>query len=121
MLKSHRLEKKPLDLHAVIDETVAVVAHDLTARQVSATVNQPSSPCVIDGDQVLLQQVFVNLLMNAVDAMADMPPGRRHLTISSDVRGIDVDVSVRDTGPGLPADILGTLFTLKSRRCRIAE
>ena len=43
--------------------------------------------------------------------MAETPADRRQVTISSDVRTADVDVSVRDTGPGLPADILGTLFT----------
>ena len=111
MLKSRQLDRKPIDLHAVIDETLALVAHDLSARQVEATVDRPSNPCVIDGDQVLLQQVFVNLVMNAVDAMAETPPVRRHVTISCDVRDTDVDVSVRDTGPGLPAHILGTLFT----------
>ncbi len=50
MLKSHQLEKKPIDLHAVIDETLALVSHDMTTRQVSATVNHSSSPSVIDGD-----------------------------------------------------------------------
>ena len=111
MLRSRQLDKKPIDLHAVIDETLALVAHDMAARQVAATVICLSSPCVIDGDQVLLQQVLVNLVMNAMDAMAETPLARRHVTISSDVRPTDVDVSVRDTGPGLPAQILGTLFT----------
>jgi C4-dicarboxylate-specific signal transduction histidine kinase len=111
ILKSHQLDRKPIDLHAVIDQTLALVAHDMSARQVSATVNRSSSSCVIDGDQVLLQQVFVNLVLNAMDAMADTPPARRHVTISCAVRATDVDVSVRDTGPGLPADILDTLFT----------
>ena len=67
-------------------------------------------PCVIIGDQVLLQQVLVNLVINAMDAMAEMPPSRRHLTIRSDVRAADVEVSVSDTGTGLPAQINGTLF-----------
>ena len=58
-----------------------------------------------------MQQVLVNLLMNAMDAMAETPPARRHLTIRSEVRAADVEVSVRDTGRGLPADIVGTLFT----------
>ena len=83
----------------------------MRARQIEVTVNRPSSPCVINGDQVLLQQVLVNLLINAMDAMAEMPPARRHVTIASEVRAADVEVSVRDTGPGLPADIIGTLFT----------
>lgn len=111
MLKSHQLNKRSIDLQAVIDETLALVAHDMTARQVSAVVDQSSPPCVIDGDRVLLQQVFVNLVMNAMDAMSETSSRRRQVTISSDVRTADVDVSVRDTGPGLPADILGTLFT----------
>ena len=111
MLRSRQLDKKPIDLRAVIDETLALVARDMSARQVEATVDSSSNRCVIDGDQVLLQQVFVNLLMNAVDAMAETLPARRHVTISCDARAADVDVSVRDTGPGLPAHVLGTLFT----------
>jgi signal transduction histidine kinase len=111
MLRSHQLDKKPIDLHAVINETLALVAHDMSVRQVEATVDLPSNLCVINGDHVLLQQVFVNLVMNAMDAMAETPPARRHVTISCAVRATDVDVSVRDTGPGLPADILDTLFT----------
>src|SRR6185503_8893552 len=111
MLKSRQLDRKPIDLHAVIAETLALVAHDLSARQVEATVDRASNRCVIDADQVLLQQVFVNLVMNAADAMAGTPPAQRHITISCDVRVVDVDVAVRDTGPGLPENILGTLFT----------
>ena len=65
----------------------------------------------MNGDPVLLEQVLVNLMMNAMDAMAEMPPSRRHLTIGSDVRATDVEVSVRDTGTGLPAPVNGTLFT----------
>jgi two-component system, LuxR family, sensor kinase FixL len=60
---------------------------------------------------VLLQQVLVNLLMNATDAMAETPPARRRVTISTEVKAAEVEVSVRDTGTGLPAQIDGTLFT----------
>jgi signal transduction histidine kinase len=59
---------------------------------------------------VLLQQVLVNLLMNAMDAMSDRPPAGRRIIIGSEVRPVDVELSVRDTGPGLPADIVGKLF-----------
>ena len=110
MLRSHQLVKKPIDLHAVIDASLALVAHDMSARQVEATVNVSLEPCVIVGDPVLLQQVLVNLVINAMDAMAEMPPARRHLTIRSEVRAADVEVSVRDTGTGLPTQINGTLF-----------
>ena len=111
MLRGRQLDKKPIDLHAVIRESLALVAHDMTARQTEATVALSSTPCIITGDPVLLQQVLVNLLMNAMDAMAQTPPTRRHLTIRTDVRAGDVEVSVRDTGTGLPAQIKDTLFT----------
>jgi signal transduction histidine kinase len=111
MLRSHQLDRKPIDLHAVISESLALVGHDLTARQIEATVNLSSNPCIISGDQVLLQQVLVNLVINAMDAMAETLPARRRITISTEVRAADVAISVRDTGTGLPAHIDGTLFT----------
>ena len=111
MLRTRRLQKKPIDLHAVVNESLALVAHDMRARQIEATVNLSSNPCVISGDSVLLQQVLVNLVVNAMDAMAETPRKRRRVTISSKVTATAVEVSVRDTGPGLHADVIGTLFT----------
>ena len=108
MLRSRQLDMKPIDLHAVISESLALVAHDMSARQIESTVDLPSTACVISGDQVLLQQVFVNLVMNAMDAMAETPPARRRLMISTDVNATDVKVSVRDNGTGVPAQINGT-------------
>jgi signal transduction histidine kinase len=110
MLQSHQLDKKPIDLRAVLQGSLALVAHDMTARQIEAIVLLPSNPCIIAGDQVLLQQVLVNLMMNAMDAMADTPPARRRVTISIEVRSADVDVTVRDAGTGLPAQLDDTLF-----------
>ncbi|AMY08191.1 Sensor protein FixL [Luteitalea pratensis] len=110
MLRSHQLEKKPVDLHAVIKASLALVAHDMRARHIEATAHMSSDPCVIVGDPVLLQQVLVNLVVNAMDAMAETPPARRRLTIRSEVRAADVEVSVRDTGTGLPTHINGKLF-----------
>ena len=111
MLRSHQLEKKPIDLRTVIKESLALVAYDQRTRQVAVTVDLSSNPCVSNGDEVLLQQVIVNLVMNAVDAMAELPPARRRITITSEVKGADVEISVSDTGPGLPADIISALFT----------
>ncbi len=111
MLRSRQLNKKPIDIHAVIKESLTLVDHDMAARQIEATVDLPANPCIVNGDQVLLQQVLVNLVMNAMDAMADTPQARRLVTIISDVKAEDVEVSVRDAGAGLPAHVNDALFT----------
>ena len=111
MLRSRQMQKKPVNLQTIVDDTLALVAHDMITRQVEVVTELPANPCVINGDPVLLEQVFVNLVMNAMDAMAETPPGGRRITISSEVRRADVEVSVHDTGPGLPADLAGRLFT----------
>ena len=111
MLRSHQLNKKPVDLHDVIRESLALVAYDMKARRIEATLDLSSQPSIVAGDHVLLQQVLVNLVMNAMDAMADTPPARRQMTISTESRAADVAMSVSDAGTGLPADIDGTLFT----------
>jgi signal transduction histidine kinase len=110
MLRSRQLDKAPIELQAVINESLALVAHDIRVRQVEATVDLPSGPCIISGDHVLLQQVLVNLLINAMDAMVETPPARRHVTIGAEVTPAFVEISVRDSGPGVPADIVDTLF-----------
>jgi len=110
MLRSRQLDKKPIDLHSVIRQSLALVAHDTRARQIDAKADLLSDPCIINGDPVLIQQVLVNLVMNAMDAMAETPPGSRRVTLSTEVGVADVAVSVRDTGTGLPAQFHGALF-----------
>jgi C4-dicarboxylate-specific signal transduction histidine kinase len=94
----------------VIDEGLALVAHDMRERQVAVTLDLSSSPCVTDGDQVLLVQVLVNLLKNAIDAVAVTPAAARRVAIHSTGTIGHVEFSVNDTGPGLPAEVLATLF-----------
>jgi signal transduction histidine kinase len=110
MIRSRPLEANPTDIHAIIRESVALVGHDMRARQIAVAIDVPAAPVMIVADHVLLQQVLVNLLMNAIEAMADTPRERRRVTVSSAVGESHVEVSVRDTGTGLPAKVDGRLF-----------
>ena len=56
------------------------------------------------GDRIQLQQVLLNLILNACDAMSANPPARRHLTLATAHRDGAVRISVSDTGCGLPPD-----------------
>jgi signal transduction histidine kinase len=111
MLRSRQLQKKPIDLRDVIDGSFSLLAHDMRTRQIEASLEPSSTPCVIDGDPVLLQQVLLNLVRNAMDALAETPPSRRRITIRDTVKTSAVEVSVSDTGTGLPADVIDRLFT----------
>jgi len=111
MLKKQDIAKRPLDVFAVVRESVAFVAHDAAARRVQIDCRLPAEPCFVLGDQVMLQQVVVNLVLNAFDAMAeaDTPADRRVLIEA--VRGpAIVEISVRDSGPGVPVHLTGRLF-----------
>jgi len=110
MLRSHQIDTQPIDVRHVIQESLSLVAHDLRRRDIDVSVDVPASPCTVDGDQVLLQQVIVNLVMNAMDAMAETPPARRRVTVGSEVRSGDVRIFVADRGTGLPAQLDGKLF-----------
>jgi signal transduction histidine kinase len=111
MLRNRQLETKPIDIHDVVRESVALTANDAEARQIPVDVNLSPVRCLVNGDQVLLQQVVVNLLMNAIDAMADTPAARRRITVRTEVVAQGgVKVSVRDAGTGLPAPLRDKLF-----------
>jgi signal transduction histidine kinase len=110
MLKNHELGKASVDIHDLVRESLALVAHETKARQVQVDVDVPASPCFIAGDAVLLQQVLVNLMMNALDAMAGTPPVRRRLTVRNEINPDSLELSVRDAGSGLPENINGQLF-----------
>ena len=111
MLRGHQLQKTSIDLHAVIEETLALLAHDLRSRQIGVVLELSSVPCIIEGDQVFLEQVLVNLVRNAIDALEETPPTQRRLTIRSQLTPTGVEISVSDNGSGLAANIVGDLFT----------
>jgi signal transduction histidine kinase len=110
MLRGHPLQKQPIDVHLVIDESLALVAREMKERQIELAVDIPSTAGVVDGDQVLLQQVFLNLVRNAMDALGQMPPEQRHITIRSSVGADSIEVAVSDTGPGLPPEVADKLY-----------
>ena len=70
------------------------------------------------GDHIQLQQVLLNLILNACDAMAANPPASRHLTLATAHRDGAVRISVSDTGCGLPPDaarIFEPFYTTKTQ------
>ncbi|MBC9032890.1 hypothetical protein IAG41_10845 [Sphingomonas sp. JC676] len=107
-------ERVPLDLNEIIDEALLFVRYEVESRSIGmSTCLEPNLPKVL-GDRVQLQQVVVNLLVNAVQAQCG--PGRIDL---STARGADGEVTftIHDGGPGIAEEdldrIFGTFFTTK--------
>src|SRR5262252_2137264 len=110
--------KTSLDVNDLIQESVALTRDDLQSHRILVKADSnPQKPRVI-GDRIQLQQVLLNLIINAIDSMA-AKEGPRVLCVKSEVRcDGDVEVSVEDTGTGIsPEDmarVFNPLFTTKS-------
>jgi PAS domain S-box-containing protein len=94
-----------LDLNSVIMETVRLVSSDVLSREsVVVTELDPQLPQV-DATLVQIQQVLLNLIMNALDAMEALPPVERRIIINTrSDKGDIAEVRVRDFGTGLPKE-----------------
>jgi len=110
MLRKHEPEQRTLDLNSVVSESLAIVAHDAQIKQVRIDTDLCSSPCAITGDPIMLQQVVMNLLLNALDAMAQTPAHRRRVLVRSRIVRSLVEVSVHDCGMGIAPEVAGLLF-----------
>lgn len=101
----------PTNLNEAIKGAFTLLGQQLALREISVELNlQPDLPKIL-GDKNRLEQVFLNLITNARDAMSSNPPGipRRLMVTSLGVRD-RVVVEVSDTGPGMPQGVLSRIF-----------
>jgi signal transduction histidine kinase len=97
---------RPLDLAQPIAKTLALIGGRARQQNVSIDYVPPATPIVITADSEQIQQLFVNLTLNALDAM----PHGGSLTIAYRRLGGEVEVNVSDTGPGIAPKLLPALF-----------
>ncbi|QEX19501.1 signal transduction histidine kinase [Hypericibacter terrae] len=100
-----------LDINAVVDEIVLLTHSEAVKNGVSVRTQFAESLPTIQGTPVQLQQVILNLIINAIEAMSDVDDGVRDLQISTERDASDgVLVTVQDSGPGLAPDALARVF-----------
>ncbi len=105
-------EQSPVDVNDVVARTTMLVAYEIRLREIELVTELHPLPAIVMGDPHELQQVLLNLLTNAVQAIADLPPGRlRRITIETARVEDRVILAVRDTGDGVPAELVANLFT----------
>jgi PAS domain S-box-containing protein len=106
MLKRDPGQMAAQDMNQAVKAVLEMMRSDLVTRRVTPVLRLDPGLPTVNGHGVQFQQVILNLVMNACDAMSEEPEGERKLTIESR-RGTasDVEVSVADTGPGFPEEI----------------
>lgn len=110
LMKKAPFELKNLDLNDLAGETVGFLSTLAHARDVELSTDISPDPLPILGDGVQLQQVILNLVVNAIEAMKDLPGERRAVSVRTSRCDKFAELSVSDSGPGIPEDTLKRIF-----------
>ena len=111
MLKRGETRLQTVDVGELVHDVLELAHAELITRRVTATSHVAQNLPVVLGDRVQLQQVLLNLMLNACEAMGSTTPSERvlSLTVQATVTG-DVQFSMRDRGSGIPPMLIDRLF-----------
>ncbi|MEJ2576140.1 MAG: PAS domain S-box protein [Gammaproteobacteria bacterium] len=111
MVSRQQPVRRLVDLNALARETCAMVAHETRKLEVTLELALAREELLIRADPVQIEQVLLNLIRNALDALAEMPVPDRRLALSSgSLEGERVYLSVEDHGKGIRPDVMEHLF-----------
>jgi len=111
-VRSREPHRQSLDVHRLIQGVTELLRLEAEQHQVSVRKNVPGKLPPIFADRVMIEQVLLNLIKNAIEAMRDTPPAHRLITVSArvDYEGM-VELRVADQGSGIDEDGMRKLFT----------
>jgi len=98
------------DLHAALHDVLALAQGELQRAGIVLHLDLAATPARVLADRVQIQQVIGNLLLNAVQAMQTVDVARRRLVIATQHLDAAVQLTLRDTGPGVSADAAAHVF-----------
>src|SRR3989442_3712615 len=102
------VSREPIPLRQVIERALSLMQQELRLREIEVTVDLGREEPVVVGNPIQLEQVFINLLTNARDAVAGSP--RKAIRISGSVAADAVEVAFADTGAGIPPGLEQRIF-----------
>jgi len=103
--KDKSVVRSVLNLNAVIADTLRLVSSDVLLRESVVTTEMDHNLPQVEAAPVQIQQVLLNLIMNALDAVEALPPAERRIIVTTrSLSGDSAEVAVRDFGAGLPKD-----------------
>jgi len=111
LFRKEHVDRRPVDINELIGEVVKFLDNDLRRKGIDVGLSLEHELAVVFADGIQVQQVLLNLLMNARDAIAAVEGGERKITIVTARRGPDlVDLSISDTGIGANETELERMF-----------
>lgn len=111
LLKRRSFAPRMLSVSDELTNVAALARSDSSSRKVQLEIDAPPDLPTVMGDPVHLQQVLLNLILNAMDAAEDVPVARRRVTVRANRHGQgEIEVAVSDSGPGIAPERLGRLF-----------
>jgi C4-dicarboxylate-specific signal transduction histidine kinase len=110
LLKQVALEAQDVDLNELISDTIRLFKPRAAEQGVTIEIAPVPSNLRVRADSVHIQQVLLNLAMNAIDAMQNVPTGQRKLKLQVTRQDNDAMIVVEDTGMGIPKDKLKSIF-----------
>ena len=110
MLARHEARHQLLDLNVALSDVEVFLRPELKRRDIAFAFRPAAAPARILGDETQIQQVLINLIMNAMDASADAPVERRTIVVQVESEAAAYSISVRDQGSGFEAGDLPKLF-----------
>jgi two-component system, LuxR family, sensor kinase FixL len=112
LTRKNEQNRTHLDLNAVIEESLALVAREIAGHRVTLELDLAPGLPPVEADRIQLQQVLINLLLNALQAMDAVESEQRRLRIRSFVDdGHQACIAVEDSGPGFDAETARQLFS----------
>lgn len=118
LLQKHEVDHAVIDLNEVLGEVADMLRAEVMRRNVALTVSLAQAPADIRGDRVQIQQVLINLVLNALDAVMEVAPVRRQIQIGLVLSDTTITVKVQDRGVGIPPEnvthVFDSFFTTKS-------
>jgi len=109
-LKKAPFERKKNDLNEIVRDTIGLLSRLAASRETNLGMAPTLDELLVNCDRTQLQQVIINLILNAMDAMSAVPAANRKIVITTARVENFADVIVSDTGPGISADIVKLVF-----------
>ncbi len=111
LVQKRTKQVQSFEMNGLIKDVVRIVSADALRRHIQIRMEFSSDLPRIDGDPVRLQQVLLNLILNGMDAMSDVPEWKRVLTLQTQQgENGSLVVTVADSGHGISADVLPRIF-----------